>query len=133
MHRCPFIPGLKPFTLTHGGPSAPGVRLAAAVTDPDATLGTPCLARTSGAECCPPLTEPSVARHTRDPMICPTRQSDSLMICTTIAPQVHALGTSGCSANHSNDGVDRARTQITSIDDTGRYPEQPAACAPVQR
>jgi hypothetical protein len=60
------ITGLNPFTLSHCGPSPPCVRFAAAVTGYDATLGTRCLARTSGAGTCLRLTKPSFARRARN-------------------------------------------------------------------
>src|SRR5215831_21225901 len=63
-HTFILITGLIPFTLTHCGPSPPCVRFAAGVTD-DATLGTRCLAKASGAGAFPRLTEPSFARRTR--------------------------------------------------------------------
>ena len=63
-HNCILITGLNPFTLSHCGPSPPCVRFAAAVTDYDATLGTRCLARASGAGTCLRLTKPSLARRT---------------------------------------------------------------------
>lgn len=63
-HSCMLITGLNPFTLAHCGPSPPCVRFAAGVTDSDATRGTRCLARTSGAGTCLRLTKPSFARRT---------------------------------------------------------------------
>jgi hypothetical protein len=59
-----LITGLNPFTLAHCGPSPPCVRFAALVTDDDATRGTRCLAKTSGARPYPWLTQPSFARRT---------------------------------------------------------------------
>src|SRR5262249_38383181 len=56
--------GLNPFTLTHCSPSPPCVRFAASVTTGDATLGTRCLAKASGARFFPRLTTPSFARRT---------------------------------------------------------------------
>ena len=63
-HGFTFITGLNPFTLAHCGPSPPCVRFAAAVTDYNATRGTRCLARASGAGTCLRLTKPSFARRT---------------------------------------------------------------------
>jgi hypothetical protein len=65
-HTCRLMTGLMPFTLTHGGPSPPGVRFAAGVTDDDASLGTRCLAKASGAGAFPRLTKPNFARRTRN-------------------------------------------------------------------
>jgi hypothetical protein len=65
-HNSLYITGLNPFTLTHCGPSPPCVRFAAGVTDYDATLGTRCLAKASGAGAFPRLTKPSFARRTRN-------------------------------------------------------------------
>jgi hypothetical protein len=63
-HDFTFITGLNPFTLARCGPSPPCVRFAVGVTDNDATLGTRCLARASGAGICLRLTKPSLARRT---------------------------------------------------------------------
>jgi hypothetical protein len=63
-HGFTFITGLHPFTLAHCGPPPPCVRCAAAVTDYNATRGTQCLARASGAGTCLRLTKPSLARRT---------------------------------------------------------------------
>jgi len=63
-HSFTFITGLNPFTRAHCGPSPPCVRFAVAVTDYNATLGTRCLARASGAGTCLRLTKPSFARRT---------------------------------------------------------------------
>ena len=60
------ITGLNPFTLTHCGPSSPCVRFAAAVTGADATLGTRCPAKASGAGFCRRLTQPSFARRSKN-------------------------------------------------------------------
>jgi IS1 family transposase len=57
------ITGLNPFTLAHCGPSPPCVRFAA-VADYDATRGTRCLARASGAGTCLRLAKSSFARRT---------------------------------------------------------------------
>jgi hypothetical protein len=65
-HDCMSITGLNPFTLALCGPSPPCVRFAAAVTSDDATRGTRCLARASGAETCLRLTKPSFARRTNN-------------------------------------------------------------------
>jgi hypothetical protein len=59
-HGFTFITGLNPFTHAHYGPSPPCVRFAAAVTDDDATRGTRCLARASGAGTCLRLTNPKI-------------------------------------------------------------------------
>jgi hypothetical protein len=64
-HTFILMTGLIPFTLTHCGPSPPCVRFAAGVTDYDATLGTRCLAKASGAGAFPRLTKPNFARRTR--------------------------------------------------------------------
>jgi hypothetical protein len=63
-HGFTFITGLNPFTHAHYGPSPPCVRFAAAVTDDDATRGTRCLARASGAGTCLRLTKPSFDCYT---------------------------------------------------------------------
>jgi hypothetical protein len=63
-HTFMLMTGLIPFTLTHCGPSPPCVRFAAGVAD-DATLGTRCLAKASGAGAFPRLTKPNFARRTR--------------------------------------------------------------------
>jgi hypothetical protein len=63
-HGVTFITGRNPFTLAPCGPSPPGVRFAAAVTDYNATRSTRCLARASGAGTCLRLTKPSFARRT---------------------------------------------------------------------
>src|SRR4030095_7448176 len=63
-YRFIAITGLNPFTLAHCRPSPPCVRFALAVTDNDATRGTRCLAKASGAEIFPQRTEPSFARRT---------------------------------------------------------------------
>ena len=65
-HTFILMTGLIPFTLTHCGPSPPWVRFAAGVTDYDATLGTRCLAKASGAGAFPRLTKPNFARRTRN-------------------------------------------------------------------
>src|SRR5262245_19183049 len=64
IHSFVSMTGLNPFTLAHCGPSPPCVRFAASVTDGDATLGTRCLAKASGARFCPWLATPSFARRT---------------------------------------------------------------------
>ena len=58
-HNCICITGLNLLTLAHYGPSPLCVRFATAVTDYGATLGTRCMARTSGAGTCLRLTKPS--------------------------------------------------------------------------
>jgi hypothetical protein len=63
-HGFTFITGLNPFTLARCGPPPPCVRFAADVTGNDATLGTRCLAKASGAGTCLRLTKPSLARRT---------------------------------------------------------------------
>ena len=65
-HDFMSITGRNPFMLAHCGPSPPCVRFAAAVTGCDATRGTRCLARTSGAGTCLRLTKPSFARRTNN-------------------------------------------------------------------
>jgi hypothetical protein len=52
-HSSLSITGLNPFTLTHCGPSLPCVRFAVVITCNDATRGTRCLAKNSGAKTCP--------------------------------------------------------------------------------
>ena len=64
IHSFVSMTGLNPFTLAHCGPSPPCVRFAASVTDGDATLGTRCPAKASGARFFPWLTTPSFARRT---------------------------------------------------------------------
>jgi hypothetical protein len=63
-HDFTSITGLNPFTLSHCGPPPPCVRFAVDVTGNDATLGTRCLARASGAGICLRPTKPSLARRT---------------------------------------------------------------------
>ena len=63
-HAFMSITGLNPFTLAHGSPSPPCGRFVGAGTDDNATRGTRCLARASGAGTCLRLTKPSFARRT---------------------------------------------------------------------
>ncbi len=64
IHRGVSMTGLKPFTLAHCSPSPPCVRFVASVTDDNATRGTRCPAKASGARFFPWLTTPSFARRT---------------------------------------------------------------------
>ncbi len=90
-HGFILMTGLNPFTLAHCGPSPPCVRFASAVTDSGATLGTRCLARTSGAGTFPRLSEPSFARRTCGQVKTDTKLShlsDFLVFVGTDIPEI---------------------------------------------